>query len=331
MIGTAMGNLLTVIIKSREVRKLISLAFLLLVVLPFPLTSRFAKDYQEGNGDRYWNAQEEINKYFEQNCIALAPYNRDEAEWKVIVLHENCDIEKLEGNPLITVKDGYLIYKEPVFVVKEKREEFISNVLKFYLAPALIFMLISFVVEYSLVKASWLWLKGKRNFSAKSLLKEGAGNLPSVVLVYLLSLATALALGVLIFFGGFAAYFFVSLIKYEAGSFVLSILRAVLIVYTVLLSSAFSMVLPIYLLQEKLSAILEAFELVWNNFWTCLGFGVIITALTWIANKLMLIPKTSTIVLASLLLFVAFLLSAVGGLNLYVTLRGIKVRTNEIY
>ena len=90
------------------------------------------------------------------------------------------------------------------------------------------------------------------------------------------------------------------------------------------------MVLPIYLLQERLSAILEAFELAWNNFWTCLGFGVIFTALTWIDNKLMLVSKTSTIVLASLLSFTAFLLSAVGGLNLYVTLRGIKVRTNVL-
>jgi len=191
-------------------------------------------------------------------------------------------------------------------------------------------MLLSLIVEYSLVKASWFWLKENRNFSVKSLLKEGVENLPSVVLLYLLSLAAALILGVPIFFGGFAVYFFMSLIKYEAGSSVLSALRVVLIVYTVLLSSAFSMVLPIYLLQERLSAILEAFELAWNNFWTCLGFGVIFTALTWIDNKLMLVSKTSTIVLASLLSFTAFLLSAVGGLNLYVTLRGIKVRTNVL-
>ena len=92
-------------------------------------------------------------------------------------------------------------------------------------------MLLSLIVEYSLVKASWFWLKENRNFSVKSLLKEGVENLPSVVLLYLLSLAAALILGVPIFFGGFAVYFFMSLIKYEAGSSVLSALRVVLIVY----------------------------------------------------------------------------------------------------
>jgi len=60
MISTVMRNLLAIILKSKEVRKLVALAFLLLVVLLFPLILKFVGDYQKANTDKYWNAQNEI-------------------------------------------------------------------------------------------------------------------------------------------------------------------------------------------------------------------------------------------------------------------------------